>query len=145
MFSSLYPNADVEPLKDLVIKVNCSLTELYNGCRKKIQYTKTALNKDQRTTSEVTETKEIEVRPGMSQKNKIVHKDLGHERAGIPSSDLIFEIAEHGERGFKRQGDDLIYTAQVSLLDALDSKPFNIVLEYVITDHFGRQDHQFVI
>lgn len=86
------------------------------------------MNKDQRTTSEVSEMKEIEIRPGMSPKNKIVHKDQGHEKAGTPSSDLIFEICEHEERGFKRQGDNLIYTAQISLLEALDSKPFNIVL-----------------
>jgi DnaJ-class molecular chaperone len=77
----------------------------------------------------------------MSSKNKIVHKDQGHEKAGIPSSDLIFEIVEHGERGFKRQGDNLIYTAEISLLDALDSKPFSIVNYLLKSDNFEWKNH----
>ena len=45
----------------------------------------------------------------------------------MPSSDLVIEIVELEEKGFKREGNNLIYTAQISLLDALDSKPIKIV------------------
>ena len=53
----MYPEANIDALQDLVVKVDCSLSEVYNGCRKKISYHKHVLNKDGRTTTEVPESK----------------------------------------------------------------------------------------
>jgi len=54
VFSSLYPQTELEQLKDLVVKAECTLTELYNGCLKTLSYSKQMLNKDARSTSTVT-------------------------------------------------------------------------------------------
>ena len=35
---------------------------------------------------------------------------------------LIFKIKEVSEKNFKREGDNLVYTSHISLMDALDSK-----------------------
>jgi DnaJ family protein B protein 13 len=55
----------------------------------------------------------------MSEKNNIVLKGLGHEQAGIANSDLIFQIKQVADPVWKRNGNDLIYSADISLLDAL--------------------------
>jgi DnaJ-class molecular chaperone len=41
---------------------------------------------------------------------------------------LIFNIIEVPEKNFKRDGDNLIYTAKISLMDALDSISITLVL-----------------
>jgi hypothetical protein len=48
---------NIDALKDLVVDVNCTLLEQFNGCRKKISYQKQVLNKDGRSVNEITETK----------------------------------------------------------------------------------------
>jgi len=40
---------------------------------------------------------------------------------------LIFKIVEVNEKQFRREGDHLIYTAKISLMDALDSKAITVV------------------
>ena len=45
-------------------------------------------------------------------------------------SDLLFQIVEIPEMGFKRDEsdpEDLIYTSEISLIDALESKSIQIV------------------
>lgn len=78
IFSTLYPEANIDALKDLVVKIDCTLLEQFNGCKKKISYQKQVLNKDGKTTNTITESKEIEIKPGMSENNKLVFNGLGH-------------------------------------------------------------------
>lgn len=40
---------------------------------------------------------------------------------------LIFTIVEVNEKQFRREGNNLIYTANISLMDALDSKAITVV------------------
>ena len=40
---------------------------------------------------------------------------------------LIFKIKEDSEKNFNRDGNNLIYTARISLMDALDSKSIEMV------------------
>ena len=49
---------------------------------------------------------------------------------GESSSNLVFEIIEIPEMGFirsKSNSDNLIYTANISLMDALDAKSIEVV------------------
>jgi len=57
----------------------------------------------------------------------LTYKGEGHEAAGQPTSDLVFKIKELPHDNFKRKGQDLIYTAKISLMEALCSEPVNIV------------------
>lgn len=98
-------------MKDLVVKAECTLTELYNGCLKNLSYTRQVLNKDARSTSNVVKEKEVEIKPGMSPQTIITFTEQGHEQAGVPSSNLVIEIVEVPEKGFVREGNNLVYTA----------------------------------
>lgn len=40
---------------------------------------------------------------------------------------LVFSILEVNEKNFKRDGNYLIYTASIALMDALDSKSITLV------------------
>jgi len=52
----------LSPPPTLEVTVECTLNELYNGCSKKVTYKRNILNKDGRTTREVQETREIEIK-----------------------------------------------------------------------------------
>lgn len=43
------------------------------------------------------------------------------------TADLIFKIIELPNPNYKRKGDDLIYYAKISLVEALSAGPINIV------------------
>ena len=51
---------------DLYVKIDCTLEELYFGCRKEIMFERVELMGDGRTEKFTTVKKEIELRPGMN-------------------------------------------------------------------------------
>jgi len=55
-----------------------------------------------------------------------VYPGLGDERYGAHRSDLIVTIEQVAHDKFKRDGNDLIYTHKIQLVDALSPKPFHV-------------------
>ncbi|EAR85350.2 DnaJ (Hsp40) family B protein (macronuclear) [Tetrahymena thermophila SB210] len=111
------------PPKPLHVVVECTLAELYNGCSKNVTYQRTVLNKDGRTTTDIKESKMVEVKPGYKNGEQIKYPKLGNEVAGLPNSDLIFTVKELAHSTLKRKGNDLIYYHKLKLIDALYGRP----------------------
>ena len=61
----------------------------------------------------------IEIKPGWKKGTKITFPEKGNEQRGVIPSDLIFIIDEKPHLVFKRDGNDLIYTQKISLVEAL--------------------------
>lgn len=113
--------------KDLEVKIKCSLSELYNGCSFPVTFTRTVVNLDGRTTDEVEVNKLIEIKPGSSVDSIIEYEGEGHEVPGTKQkTKLIFKIEEKEHPKFQRRGDDLVYTADISLSDALNSESIEV-------------------
>ena len=55
------------PPQDIVITLDCTLHEFYNGCLKKIEFEREILSHDGRTTRSQKEDMNIEVKPGFSE------------------------------------------------------------------------------
>jgi DnaJ-class molecular chaperone len=49
----------------------------------------------------------------------------GHQRFGHERSDIVAKIVEIPHPKFKRQGNDIIYSHKISLLDSLKSVPIH--------------------
>lgn len=130
IFSNAYGGRNQPKPKELEpIKINlfCTLEESYNGCIKDLTYKKSALNIDKRTSTIVEKTIKIEVFPGMNEGNIITFIGQGNEAPGLKSSDLIVTIKLSPHEHFKRINEnDLLYTATVSLKEALSSTPVQI-------------------
>lgn len=103
------------PRKDQPIEntLSLSLEELYTGVTKKMKISRNAGGKS------VSEILEIEIKPGWKSGTKITFPEKGDERPGFIPADIIFIIGEKGHPIFRRDGGDLIYTAKLSLADAL--------------------------
>jgi DnaJ-class molecular chaperone len=111
-------NATQDPApEDITIELNCTLEEMYNGCRKNIQYAKSGRNL----------WKVIEILPGCPVDYKFVYYGEGQESETHPSSNLIFIVKEIKHKFYTRIGNDLVYHARISLLQSLCGSSIEIV------------------
>ena len=99
-------------------KFACTLEELYTGTTKKMKITKTLMDESgKRVNAEKILT--INVKPGWKTGTKITFPDEGDEAPGIVPSDIIFVLEEKQHPYFTREGDNLLYTANITLSQAL--------------------------
>ncbi|KAI7838345.1 hypothetical protein COHA_007913 [Chlorella ohadii] len=98
--------------------LQCSLEELYRGTTRRMKISRKRLdaNGQQRPDSEMLE---IHVRPGWKAGTKITFQEKGDEHPGRIAADIIFVLQEKPHPVFRRDGNDLIYTHRVPLVEAL--------------------------
>jgi len=108
------------PRKSAPIKRNfaCTLEELYTGCTKRMKITKTIAD-DSGKSMNAEKVLSIEVKPGWKAGTKITFHEEGDEAPGIVPADIIFILEEKPHSYFVREGNNLIYTANISLAQAL--------------------------
>lgn len=124
-FAGLRGNG-LEGPKDLIVEVQCTLEELYNGCLKKVKYTRHKHNSDRRTTHLAEETKTLTIKQGYADGTIIQFPKEGHNGLNSPTSNLIFVIKEVPHPVFTRHKNDLTCTVNVSLQDCLDCFPVEV-------------------
>ncbi|KAL3753661.1 hypothetical protein ACJRO7_000975 [Eucalyptus globulus] len=96
----------------------CSLEDLYKGTTKKMKISRDVMDSSGRPTT-VEEILTIEIKPGWKKGTKITFPEKGNEQRGIVPSDLVFIIDEKPHGVFKRDGNDLVVTQKISLVEAL--------------------------
>eukprot|EP01038_Epipyxis_sp_PR26KG_P015778 gene15778-21369_t len=106
--------------KPVTFNLECSLKELYNGCVKKFSITRKRYDSSGELKDD-TKTLVINVQPGWKKGTKISFVNEGDEAPNTIPPDLIFVIQEkdNSDPGYQRDGNNLIYTYKISLLDAL--------------------------
>ncbi|KAL3536523.1 hypothetical protein ACH5RR_004984 [Cinchona calisaya] len=98
--------------------LHCSLEDLYKGTAKKMKISRDAYDANGRP-STMEEILTIEIKPGWKKGTKITFPEKGNEQRGFIPSDLVFIIDEKPHSIFKRDGNDLIVTQKLSLVEAL--------------------------
>ena len=113
-----------EKLRPIVVNLECTLEELYNGCIKTIKYKKNNISQDLRTTKIVEASQDVEIFRGYDDKTVITYKGKGNDSPGMASSDLIVKIKELPNNNFRRiNKNDLLYIHKISLVKAINSEP----------------------
>ena len=103
--------------KDLVRPLALSLEDLYNGCTKKLKVTRRSMD----SSHQIVQSEKIltvDVKPGWKAGTKIRYAKEGDD-FGNGAQDIVFVIEEKPHPVFKRQGDDLHMTIELSLVEAL--------------------------
>ena len=126
----LYGQYPVKMTRNLTFGVverslECTLEELYNGCRKKVNIIRTVPDEFGNLKS-VQETLKIDVQPGWKKGTKITFPGKGNQKPGSLPSDLILVVNERPHALFRRDGNDLTITLKLSLLEALIGKTLNM-------------------
>ena len=118
--------------------VECTLEELYFGCKKDIHFNRKTLNAAN-ADKVIEASRSIEVKPGMGLSPLKFHGE-GHIRFGKKQGDLVVKLSQIPHPKFKRQGNDIVYFHKLSLLDSLKSYPIhfttidNEMLEVVVDE-----------
>ncbi|XP_015235171.1 dnaJ homolog subfamily B member 13 isoform X2 [Cyprinodon tularosa] len=111
----------VEKTQDSPIErdLNLSLDDLFHGCIKKIKISRRVMNEDGQTSSIKDKILTIDVKPGWREGTKIIFPREGDQGPNSIPADIVFIVREKIHHLFKRQHNDLIYKARISLEMAL--------------------------
>ncbi|CAN6444545.1 unnamed protein product [Victoria cruziana] len=117
---SMHQHQQQQPRKSAPIVNNlpCSLEDLYKGTTKKMKISREIADTSGKTLP-VEEILVIEVKPGWKKGTKITFPEKGNEQPNVVPADLVFIIDEKPHSVYTREGNDLITTQKVSLLEAL--------------------------
>jgi len=97
---------------------SCTLEELYSGKTKHLKITRTVYNDRGEGTPE-SKIIEINVPPGSSAGTEFLLAEAGDVFPGRKAGDVLFVLEEKQHSYYMRDGNDLIYTAKITLAQAL--------------------------
>lgn len=98
--------------------LHVSLEELFSGCTKKMKISRKVLNPDG-TSSQQTKVLTIDIKPGWKAGTKITYAKESDQSIGRTPADVVFIVQEKPHSMFTRKGNDLHYTVNLSLHNAL--------------------------
>ncbi|KAJ6833795.1 dnaJ-like protein subfamily B member 13-like isoform X1 [Iris pallida] len=99
-------------------RLPCSLEDLYKGTTKKMKISREISDMSGKTMP-VEEILTIDIKPGWKKGTKITFPEKGNEAPHIIPADIVFIVDEKPHDVFTREGNDLIATQKISLLEAL--------------------------
>ncbi|XP_051241270.1 dnaJ homolog subfamily B member 1b [Dicentrarchus labrax] len=103
----------------VVHDLQVSLEEVLSGCTKKMKISRKRLNPDGRSIRPEDKILEVQIKKGWKEGTKITFPKEGDETPTNIPADVVFVLKDKPHPVFKREGSDIIYTAKVSLRDAL--------------------------
>ncbi|KAI8490043.1 dnaJ homolog subfamily B member 4-like isoform X2 [Branchiostoma floridae x Branchiostoma belcheri] len=95
-----------------------SLDEVYRGTTKKMKINRQVIGADGYARRE-DKVLEIQIKKGWKEGTKITFPKEGDQKPGHIPADIVFVLKDKPHPVFKRDGSNLIYTAKLSLRDAL--------------------------
>jgi DnaJ family protein B protein 4 len=107
------------------IPVRCTLEELYTGCTKTLKVTRKLYDPSGQYVP-VEKQFTITIKPGMKAGTTFTFAGEGDEYPNNQCSDVVFVLEEIPHPYFVRQGNNLLYTANVTLPQALSGCQLNI-------------------
>ncbi|KAG8441280.1 hypothetical protein GDO86_006855 [Hymenochirus boettgeri] len=96
-----------------------SLEDVFNGCTKKMKISHKRLGPDGRSFRNEDKILTIQVKKGWKEGTKITFPKEGDETPTNIPADIVFVLKDKPHSVFKRDGSDLVYTAKISLREAL--------------------------
>ena len=110
--------------------LNVNLEDLYQGKMKKVRITKRIRDSGTGQVTSAIVDKSINIKKGWKDGTKITYSGEGDEvEVNVEPADIIFKLKTRPHPRFSREGDDLIYTMKVSLLESIEGKYSNKTIE----------------
>ncbi|XP_056264874.1 dnaJ homolog subfamily B member 1b [Pseudoliparis swirei] len=103
----------------VVHDLHVTLEEVLSGCLKKMKISRKRLNPDGRTIKMEDKILEVQIKKGWKEGTKITFPKEGDETPTNIPADVVFVLKDKSHHKFKRDGSNIVYTATVSLRDAL--------------------------
>ncbi|XP_019159019.1 PREDICTED: dnaJ homolog subfamily B member 1-like isoform X2 [Ipomoea nil] len=104
----------------------CSLEDLYKGTAKKMKISREIIDASGKIMP-VEEILTINIKPGWKKGTKITFPEKGNELPGVIPADLVFIIDEKPHKVFTRDGNDLVATQKITLIEALTGYTVHLI------------------
>ncbi|KAF8087043.1 hypothetical protein N665_0601s0009 [Sinapis alba] len=104
----------------------CSLEDLYKGVKKKMRLSRNVYDASGKMRV-VDEILPIEIKPGWKKGTKLTFPKKGNEEPGVIPADIIFVVEEKPHPVYKRDGNDLLVSQEITLLEALTGKTLDLI------------------
>lgn len=121
------------PATEIIKPLAVSLEDFYNGATKKLMVTK-----KRRSGESEANTLEIVIKPGYKVGTKIKFKGAGSETAAGGTQDMTFVLEAKPHALYTREGNDLLTTVKIPLVDALSGPTPPATFTRTITTLDGR-------
>lgn len=116
-FATSMRKKTAEKADAIVVELECTLEELFNGAMRTSVVHRTRLQNDE--LSEEPKTFQIKVKPGWKQGTKISFEREGNETRTHEAGDVVFQIVQKAHPLYKRDGANLVFEAKLKLSEAL--------------------------
>jgi len=112
---------DPGPKKQAAIEqaLPCSLEDLAGGCVKRLRVTRKKMHPDGHSIVAEEKMLSVNVQPGWRKGTRVTFPSEGDVMPDTIPADLVFSITEKPHAHFAREGDNLVFVAQISLSEAL--------------------------
>ncbi|XP_048874623.1 dnaJ homolog subfamily B member 5 isoform X1 [Brienomyrus brachyistius] len=110
----------------VVHELRVSLEEIFHGCTKRMKITRRRLNPDGKTLRTEDKILNIIIKRGWKEGTKITFPKEGDETPENIPADIAFVLKDKGHPHFKRDGSNIVFTAKISLKEALCGCTVNI-------------------
>ncbi|MBN3301069.1 DNJB5 protein, partial [Amia calva] len=110
----------------VIHELRVSLEEIFHGCTKRMKITRRRLNPDGRSMRTEDKILNIVIKRGWKEGTKITFPKEGDETPENIPADIAFILKDKGHPHFKRDGSNIVYTAKISLKEALCGCTVNI-------------------
>jgi len=110
---------------EVVTEFHCTLEQLFNGVSKVYEITKN-IHKEEGGVQQEKKRIHIKVKPGWKAGTKITFENEGDEKPGRYPADLVFVLKQLDHPVFKREGNNLVHEAKITLRQALKGLKLNL-------------------
>ncbi|KAF0917587.1 hypothetical protein E2562_020958 [Oryza meyeriana var. granulata] len=107
-------------------KLPVSLADLYKGVTKKMKISREIIDSSGRV-SQQEEILTIDVKPGWKKGTRVTFTEKGNQAPNMTPADIVFIIEEKPHDIFTRDGNDLVITEKISLVEALTGYTARII------------------
>ena len=111
--------------KSTELPLNCSLEDLYHGCKKTVKLKITDFT--QLPPKEISKIEVINVQPGWKEGTKITYSNMGNIYPNKEPGDIVLVVSEKKHDVYKREGSDLYFTFELTLKKLLSSTHIDIM------------------
>ncbi|XP_028842053.1 dnaJ homolog subfamily B member 1-like [Denticeps clupeoides] len=110
----------------VVHELKVSLEEVFSGCTKRMKISRKRLNVDGSTVRNEDKILTVDIRRGWKEGTKITFPKEGDETPTNIPADIVFVVKDKVHPVFRRDGSDIIFSAKISLRDALCGCTVNV-------------------
>ena len=108
-----------EKMSPITSHLPCTFEEIFSGSKKKIKITRSRYCNTSNVMKDEIKILSLKIKPWWKEGTRIIFHGEGDDTQENLPGDIVFILKELKHKHFRRNGDDLVFVANISLIEAL--------------------------